>query len=288
MERHTRSYLQLIKPGITLSNTIAAAAGLALGSSVVAASTTTVFGLIVGTMLVIASACVVNNITDRNIDRKMKRTSKRELAMNAISVPKAGLFATLLGLAGFTTLFLWTNPLTTFIGLVAVIWYVIIYGLLKRHSLWSTIVGGVAGALPPVAGYVAAVGQIDAAAIILFFMMYFWQMPHFYAIAIFRKQDYVASGLPIWTVRRNVSEAKLQMLIFTFLFALTGPLLTVFGYTGLWFAFGIVVLSLYWVSMGVILYNKFSDEVWAKRMFRISLVVMLAMSALVAIGGYTP
>lgn len=288
MERYTRSYLQLIKPGITLSNTIAAAAGLALGASVASVSVPTIAGLIVGVAFIIASACVINNITDKNIDKKMKRTKRRELAMNTISIRQAITFALFLGLIGFAALIFWTNLLTTTLGVVAVIWYVVIYGLAKRLSHWSTVIGGVAGALPPVAGYTAAVGQIDAAAIILFLMMYFWQMPHFYAIAIFRKKEYSDGGLPVWTVRRGVSGVKLQMLIFTLLFALTGPLLSVYGYTGILYVIGIVCLSLFWVSNGVMLYNKISDTEWSRRMFGISLVVMLSMSVLVAVGGYIP
>lgn len=286
MEKRSRSYLQLIKPGITLSNTIAAVAGLLLGLSQASSSWLTALSLIAGTALIIASACVINNITDRDIDRRMKRTSRRVLTDGSISLKKAVVFASLLGVAGFTTLGLGTNMVTTLLGVLAVVWYVVIYGIAKRRTIFSTIIGAVAGALPPMAGYTAVVGAIDAAAIIVFVLMFLWQLPHFYAIAIFRRDDYKKAGLPIWSVRRSVRETKAQILCFVVIFTLVVPLLSAYGYTGLIYLVGLVGLSLYWLIRGVISYQQLDDETWARHMFGISLIVMLGMCGLIGIGGY--
>lgn len=288
MERYTRSYLQLTKPGITLSNTIAATAGLLLGMSQVPTSWQTAIATIVGTAAIIAAACVINNVIDRDIDRRMKRTSKRAVATGQIAVSNALVFAGTLGAVGFSLLGLFTNLTTLLLGVLAVVWYIVIYGYAKRRSEWSTIIGGVTGALPLVAGYTAATGRIDVAAILLFLILFFWQMPHFYAIAIFRKQDYRAGSLPVWTVKRTVVGAKLQMLLFAILFALTGPLLSVFGYTGILFALGFVTLALYWALSGLVFYRVLSDEKWARRMFGLSLMVLMGVCGLIAIGGYIP
>lgn len=292
MERHTRSYLQLMKPGITLSNTISAIAGFFLAVSLVLPSWAVFFkaglGVIAGTALIIASACVVNNIIDRNIDKKMKRTSKREVAQGTIDVPKAIIYATILGLAGFTSLLLFTNLLTFWLGVIAYIWYVVIYGYSKRTTPLSTLIGGVAGSLPPVAGYTALTGSIDAAAIILFWILFFWQMPHFYAIAMFRKDDYAAAELPVWSVVYGAKSTKAQIFIFAVLYALTAALPTLFGYTGITYLVISTALSVYWVYKGASTYRRMEDIKWAKMMFGVSLLVLLAICALIAVGGFLP
>lgn len=288
MERHSRSYLQLIKPGITLSNTISGVAGFFLAASFVVFSWAAFVGAIGGIAFIIASACVMNNILDRNIDKRMKRTAQRDVASGVISVPKALAVGIVLGLIGFGLLVFLTNTVTVLLGIVAYVWYVAIYGLAKRTTAYSTLIGGVAGALPPVAGYTALTGTIDAGAIILFLILFFWQMPHFYAIAMFRQSDYSSADLPVWSVKYGMKSSKLQIMVFTVVFAIVFLLLSFYGYTGIVYFVGSVLLSGYWLYKGVSLYNKVTDIKWAKAMFGVSLLVMMAMSVLIAIGGYLP
>jgi len=288
MERHSRSYLQLIKPGITLSNTLTGIAGFFLASSVVAFQFSVLIGVIVGIAAIIASACVVNNVLDRDIDKRMKRTAKRDVASGVISVPKALVFAGLLGVVGFTALVLWTNTLTVILGVIAYVWYVAIYGYAKRTTVLSTIIGGVAGALPPVAGYTALTGNIDAAAIILFLILFFWQMPHFYAIAMFRRSDYASAKLPVWSVKYGMKSAKRQIFIFTIIYALAAGALYIFGYTGIMYLVLSAGLSAYWIYKGITLYNKVDEEKWARQMFGVSLLILLSMCVLISVGGFLP
>ena len=288
MEKRSRSYLQLIKPGITLSNTISGIAGFFLAASVVGFSWTALLGAVGGIALIIASACVMNNILDRDIDKRMKRTAKRDVASGVISIPKALSFGIALGLIGFGLLFFLTNVLTVVLGVVAYVWYVAIYGLAKRTTVYSTLIGGVAGALPPVAGYTALTGNIDIAAVLLFLILFFWQMPHFYAIAMFRQSDYASANLPVWSVKYGMKSSKLQILLFTIIFAIVFALPTFYGYTGVTYLVGSLALSAYWLFKGVSLYNKVDDTKWARQMFGVSLLVMLSMSLLIAIGGYLP
>jgi len=288
MEQHTRSYLRLIKPGITTSNTISGVAGFCLAASAVAWSWTAFVGAIGGIMLIIASACVANNILDRNMDKKMKRTATRDVAAGVISVPRAVLFSVLLGLVGFTLLFIWTNMLTLLLGVVAYIWYVVIYGIAKRTTPYSTLIGGVAGALPPAAGYTALTGQFDAAAIILFAILFFWQLPHFYAISMFRQKDYAAVDVPVWAVRYGMKSTKVQIFISVVLYAISAALLTLYGYTGIIYLVVSSVLSVYWIYKGAVLYRRIDDVTWAKTMFGISLLVLMAICALIAVGGFLP
>lgn len=288
MERRSRSYLQLIKPGITLSNTLTAIAGYLLAASFLEFKIASFIASAVGIALIIASACVVNNVIDRDIDRRMKRTAKRDVANGKISVRKAILFAVIIGIAGFGTILLLTNLLTFTLGVIAYIWYIIIYGIAKRKTAWSTLIGGVAGALPPVAGYTALSGRIDAAAMILFFMMLLWQMPHFYSIAMFRRSDYAKAKLPIWSVSYGMKSAKRQILLFAALYGLSSILLTLYGYTGIVYLDLSFAIAIYWVYRGIAIYNRYDDERWARKMFGTSLLVLLTMCTLVAIGGYLP
>ncbi len=288
MERHTRSYLQLIKPGITLSNTLSGVAGFFLAASLVTFSLTAFVGAVFGIAFIIASACVANNILDRDIDKRMKRTSKRDVASGTISITKAMIFSIVLGAIGFGFLALWTNMLTLLLGVLAYIWYVAIYGIAKRTTPYSTIIGGVAGALPPMAGYTALTGRIDAAAIILFLILFFWQLPHFYAISMFRKADYAEAKLPVWAVTYGMKSTKRQIFISVVLYAITASLLTLYGYTGIIYLVLSSALSVYWVYKGIVLYRKVDDVKWARSMFGVSLLVLLAMIVLISVGGYLP
>jgi len=289
VERHTRSYVQLIKPGITLSNTITAVAGFFLAVSVTHQfSFWTFFGATAGVAFVIASACVANNILDRDIDKHMKRTAARDVARGTISVAYALIFSVLLGLVGFGLLLTLTTVLAFWLGVIAYIWYVAVYGIAKRTTAYSTIIGGVAGSLPPMAGYVAVTGSIDMAAIIVFLILFFWQLPHFYAIAMFRRDDYAKAKLPVWSVRYGMASTKLQIFVSAVLYAAVSALLPLYGYVGVVYSVGAIILAAYWIYKGIALYNKGDDIKWAKTMFGISLLVLMAISGLIAIGGFLP
>lgn len=286
MERHTRSYLQLIKPGITLSNTLTAIAGYFLAASFMQFSLWAFVGGIFGTAFIIASACVVNNIVDRKLDEKMARTRKREVVIGNIGVPKAAIYAAVLGLIGFALLLFLTNLLTLGLGALAYVWYVVIYGYAKRTTPFSTLIGGVPGALPIVAGYTALTGALDGAAIVLFLVMFFWQIPHFYAISMFRRDDYKKAGLPVWSVRYGLKGTKRQILVSAVLYLFVSLLPTLMGYTGIVYLVVSAAIGGYWVYKGISLYRKADDIKWSRSMFGVSLIVLLAMCALVGVGGY--
>jgi protoheme IX farnesyltransferase len=277
-----------MKPGITLSNSLSALAGFLLASSLYGFTLTTLIGAIGGVAFVIASACVVNNVIDRDLDAKMKRTKGREIAAGKISVPAATIYAIILGVIGFGLLIIWTNWLTAGLGLLSYVWYVVVYGIAKRTTPLSTIIGGVCGALPPVAGYTAVTGQIDLTAWILFGLLMVWQLPHFYAISIFRRDDYKQAKLPVWSVRYGISSTKKQIFFWVVIFALLTPLLTLVGPTGWVYLVVMLALSLYWIFQGVRYYNIDNDERWAKRMFGVSLLVLLTLDVVIAVGALLP
>jgi protoheme IX farnesyltransferase len=288
MEHRTKSYLQLVKPGITLSNTMTAVAGFLLAKSNHGFVWPTFLGLIGGIAFVIASACVVNNIIDRDLDSRMARTKKREIASGQIAIPRAAMYAVILGAIGFTLLAAFTNWIVFALGLLSYFWYVVVYGLAKRTTPLSTIIGGVCGALPPVAGYVAVTGAIDLTAVILFAIMMVWQLPHFYAISIFRVDDYKSAMIPVWSVKYGLKSTKAQILFWAGVYALLVPLLTLVYATGITYLIVMALLAIYWIFQGVRYYASDPDERWAKRMFGVSLLVLLAFSATIATGHYLP
>jgi protoheme IX farnesyltransferase len=160
----------------------------------------------------------------------------------------------------------------------------------KRRSAWGTVIGSIAGATPPVVGYCAASNRLDGGAIILFSILVLWQIPHFYAIAIYRFNDYVAANIPVLPVTRGIRATKITMFLTVIAFAFVAPLLTVFGYAGYPYLTIALVLSFAWLALciqGLIFVNggAAADARWARNMFFLSLIVMVALFATIAIGG---
>ena len=282
-----KQYLELTKPERTLANVITGGAGFLLASRWHVS-----FGLLLATLvgmsLVEASACALNNYIDRNLDAKMPRTKKRALVKRTLPPRNVLVLAIVLGLLGFAALWLYVNRLVVILGAVAYFDYIVLYGYSKRHSVHGTIIGTVSGAMPITAGYCAVTGRIDMGAVLLFLAMTFWQMPHFFAIAIFRMQDYAAGGIPILPLKKGVYRTKVQILLYTVAFILSAAALSFFGYTGFWFAAIIALVGGIWMWRGVYGFRNADDTVWARNMFFFSLKALMVFSFLVAIGSVLP
>jgi protoheme IX farnesyltransferase len=216
----------------------------------------------------------------------MKRTQGRALVTKDISVRSALIYALVLGIVGFASLIIYTNWLTAWLGAIGVVSYVIIYGYAKRTTRWGTLVGTISGAVPPVAGYTAATGRLDVAALLLFLLLVAWQMPHFYAIAIFRQKEYAAAGIPVWPIVKGLAGTRLQIIGYTLLFTALVPLLTLYGYTGLTYLVVMVAISLWWLR--TILKKHSNTERWARTLFGQSLLVLMVLSCMLALGPRLP
>jgi protoheme IX farnesyltransferase len=152
----------------------------------------------------------------------------------------------------------------------------------------GTLVGSISGAMPIVAGYLAVAGTIDAGAIIVFLMVFWWQMPEFYSISIYRRDEYKAAGVPVISVVKGKEHTRLQILVYTVLFVVTSLLLTVYGYTG-WIYLGVMaLLGGYWLGIGVRGLRTPDIDAWARRMFRFSMVMILAICLMVSVGPLLP
>lgn len=283
-------YYSLTKPGVLYGNVLTAAAGFLLAAASFRIFDGWLFlATIIGTTFVIASACVLNNVLDRDIDDRMERTKQRATVSGSVSVPGATIFSIVLFFLGNATLLLWTNALVVATGLAGFFVYVVLYGMLsKRMSVHGTLVGSISGAAPIFAGYVAVSGTIDAAAILAFLALFFWQMPEFYSIAVYRRDEYARAGVPVITVVKGIPQAKVQILLYTIAFVVASVLLTPFGYTGWVYAIIMGLLGAWWIVIGIQGFRAKDDNAWARRMFRFSLIMIMAYSVLIAVGPLLP
>ena len=273
-----KHFIQITKPGIIFGNVLSVAGGFFLASK-----GHVDFGLfliaMIGTSLVVASGCVFNNCIDRDIDLKMERTKNRVLVQGLVSVKLALAYATVLGVVGVGLLYFKANPLAALFAVIGFVIYVGFYSLyLKRKSVHGTLVGSLSGAMPPVIGYVAVSNSFDLAALTLLVMFSLWQMPHSYAIAIFRFNDYLAASIPVLPVKRGIRVAKRHILIYILAFLLATMMLTFGGYAGLNYLAVAAAMGMYWLYMAWTGYKAKDDTVWARKLFVFSIFTITALS----------
>lgn len=240
------------------------------------------------TSLVIASGCVFNNVMDQSIDSKMSRTKKRALVTGDIQPLHALIFASLLGAIGFALLATYVNWLTFAIGVIGIFDYVLLYGWTKRRSPAGTLVGSICGATSIVAGYTAATGSFTWAAAILFMIMVVWQMPHFYAIAVYRLKEYKAAGVPVLSVVKGPEITRVRIITYIAAFVGVSVSLWAFGYASVVYGIGMAAASLWWFWIAWEGRRAKDVDRWAKKIFGSSLVVLLVFSALIAINPWLP
>lgn len=288
MSEEIKNYLLVIKPGIVFGNMITAAGGLFLaskGKTEIAA----LLPILSGISLVVASGCVFNNCIDRNLDRKMVRTRNRVLAQRRMSTKYAVFYASLLGIVGAALLRATANMLSVAIVLSGFAVYVGVYSLyLKRHSIYGTLIGSLAGAAPPLAGYCAVSGAFDLGALILLLIFCLWQMPHCYAIAIFRWHDYAAAKIPVLPVKQAMSGVKKHILGYTLAFIAATLMLSFAGYTGYIYLAVAVALGLYWLYLAWSGYKTSDDRLWAKKLFVFSILSIFILSIMMSIDATVP
>ena len=240
---------------------------------------------LLGVSCVIASGCVFNNYIDRDIDGLMERTRNRVLVKGLISPRASLIYASVLGLVG-VALLLNVNLLATLLGVAGFAVYVGLYTLwLKRRSVYGTLVGSLSGATPPVIGYCAVRGEFDAGALLLLIIFSLWQMPHSYAIAIFRLRDYQAAGIPVLPVLRGIRVTKDHMLAYIVAFAVATLLLTGMGYAGYGYLGVALLVSGIWLLLACQGYRVSDDVRWARQLFIFSIVAITSLSLMMSVDG---
>jgi heme o synthase len=266
-----RDFVILAKPGILFSNMITAFGGYWLASQGNVDWLLMLY-MAIGTLLVMASGCVLNNYLDRDLDVKMTRTQKRATAQGRVHPRVVLVYGITLGIAGLTVLEFLVNPLTALLGITGLFVYVWVYtAWLKRTSVWSTMVGGISGAMPPVIGYCAVSNELDMGAWILFGILFLWQPPHFWALGIRRKEEYRAAGYPLLPVVRGNYVTKMAMMRYIVLIVPVSLLLVSYQYSGYLYLIAAAVLGMIWLFMCLKGFKAEDDEIWARKMFLYSI-----------------
>jgi heme o synthase len=279
------NYYLLTKPGIIFGNLLTLIMGFALGSK-----SGFDLGLFLATLLglgaLMASACVCNNYLDRELDKKMERTRHRALVEGAISNRNALLFAAVLLLIGLGLLIGFTNWIAVSIACLGFFVYVVLYTLWKSKTVYGTAIGSIAGAVPPVVGYCAASHQFDSAAVVLFFILVLWQMPHFFSIALLHLQDYTRAGIPVLPVSHGILRTKIHMMIYIACFIPTTLLLTWFGFTSESFLWIALITGGGWLLLSAIGFTDHNVKRFGRYMFIYSLFVIGTLCLVVPLEAY--
>lgn len=271
-------FISITKPGIIFGNIVTATGGFFLASqqhlnfSILAA-------VLIGMSFIIAAGCILNNYIDRDIDSLMERTKHRAFVLGHVSVKLALSYAILLGIIGLIVLFFFTNLLATIIACIGLFFYVVLYTMyLKRKSSLGTLIGAIAGAVPPMVGYCALTNRLDSGAWILFIILFLWQMPHFYAIALYRLSDYQAAAIPVLPVTKGVNHTKVQIILYIIAFTLAAMTPTFLGYTGFIYLSTAFCLGMIWLCVAIQNIRTENYKAWARKVFLFSLLVITLLS----------
>lgn len=229
-----KAYYDLLKFRLSALVTFSAVFGFILGHTSPSFSWAGLVGLVFGGFLISGASGAANEILERDLDKLMKRTQGRPLPMNVISLVEAQWFTLATALIGVGMLWLFTNPLTTYLGILSMILYVFVYTPLKRVGPVAVLVGAIPGAMPPLLGWVAATGAITYEAMIIFGIQFVWQFPHFWAIAWVSDDDYKRAGFKLLPLggKKDLNTA-IQIMIYTLFLLPLGLLPTYFGLTGI-------------------------------------------------------
>lgn len=229
-----KAYYELIKFRLSALVTFSAVFGFILGDSGVMFSWGKFFALMVGGFLISGASGAANEIWERDYDKLMKRTQNRPLPTKQISLSEAYWFTSIIALIGISILWVFTNPLTTGLGVLSMILYVFVYTPLKRVGPIAVFVGAIPGAMPPLLGWTAATGAISHEALIIFGIQFIWQFPHFWAIAWVSDEDYKKAGFKLLPSggKKDLNTA-IQIMIYTLFLLPLGLLPTYFGLTGI-------------------------------------------------------
>ncbi len=278
-------YWRLMKPGIVMGNLVSAIGGYfyASNSTFVAAS---FFAMVLGVIGIVGGACVLNNIIDRDIDAKMSRTKTRALVTGDIAISIAFAFGLVLIAIGLAILWVFTNPMTVYLGVFGVFIYVCVYSLwTKRQSMYGTAIGSFSGSVPLVVGYVAVSGVIDIRTVFLFIIFAIWQMPHSYGIALFRFEDYKNAGINVLPVVKGFDATRLSITVHTALFLVLMFAFAIVGFLHWVPALVCLLLAGRWLYTALVKYDTMPIEKWGKQIFFQSIFISVAFSVSLALNG---
>jgi heme o synthase len=280
-----RDYLELCKPKVVLLMLLTAIVGMYLSvpgwvplSHLIVSS--------IGIGLCASSAAAINHLVDKRIDAIMARTKKRPIAQGKINAKNAVIFALVLGSLGIIVLVMWVNNLTAILTFTTLIGYAGVYtGYLKRATPQNIVIGGLAGAAPPLLGWTAMTNQLAPEALLLVLIIFTWTPPHFWALAIYRYDDYKKAQIPMLPVTHGIEYTKLNIVLYTILLLVVSILPFAVGMSGMFYLIAALILGgrfLYWALK---LFHR-QKKVVAMQTFRFSIVYLMLLFTVLLIDHY--
>lgn len=280
-----RDYIELCKPRVVMLMLLTVLVGMYLAApgwvslSLLGAS-------LLGIGLCAGSAAAINHLVDRRIDAIMARTKKRPVAHGRVSVLQASWFALIMGVLGLTVLTVLVNKLTALLTFITLIGYAGIYtGYLKRATPQNIVIGGLAGAAPPLLGWTAVTNHLDPQALLLVLIIFTWTPPHFWALAIYRHEEYQHAEIPMLPVTHGIEFTKLNVYLYTILLLVVSVLPFVVGMSGLFYLMGALGLGARFLFWAHKLYRT-DKAVVAMQMFRFSIVYLMLLFVFLLIDHY--
>ena len=285
MSSTLHQYLELTKPRVVALIVFTAIIGMFLAVPGMVPLRPLIFGTI-GIWLAAASAAAINHLIDQRIDKLMARTANRPLATGALTPAKVLAFAVALGALSMTILIALVNPLTAALTFASLIGYAIVYtAWLKRATPQNIVIGGIAGAAPPMLGWAAVTGHVHAYALLLVLIIFVWTPPHFWALAIFRRDDYSRAQVPMLPVTHGVVYTRWHVLYYTILLVIVTMLPYLTGMSGLFYLGGALVLGAGFLYYAIVLLNP-PGEMFAMKVFNYSIIYLMALFAFLLVDHY--
>jgi protoheme IX farnesyltransferase len=280
-----RDYLELCKPNVVALMLLTSLIGMLLATDQTVPTTVLIFGNL-GIALCAGSAAAVNHIVDRHVDDKMARTLNRPLAQGRLKTENAVIFALITGMLGMAILLVFTNVLTAWLTLASLVGYAFVYTMfLKRATPQNIVIGGLAGAAPPLLGWTAVTGEVHHNALLLVLIIFAWTPPHFWALAVHRKDEYAKAKIPMLPVTHGEYYTKINILLYTLLLIVvtTMPYLTgMFGWLYLVSSLLLGLGFLYWAI--VMLRSKSGNS--GMKTFQYSIVYLMVLFAVMLVDHY--
>jgi protoheme IX farnesyltransferase len=280
-----RDYVELCKPRVVALMLLTVIVGMYLATPA-GIPLFLVLTTLVGIGCCAGSAAAVNHLVDRHIDAIMARTKKRPVAHGRVSVYQALVFASVLGISGLIILAYWVNTLTAMLTFITLIGYAGIYtGYLKRATPQNIVIGGLAGAAPPLLGWTAVTNHLDPQALLLVLIIFTWTPPHFWALAIYRYEEYKNAEIPMLPVTHGIPFTKLNILLYTILLIVVSVLPFVVGMSGYLYCVGALILGARFLQWSWRLYNT-DKALIAMQTFRFSILYLMLLFVFLLIDHY--
>ena len=268
--RLLKSYYLLCKPNVVYMMLICALVGMLLAEESVSSISRIVIALI-GIAFCSGSAASINQVIDRKADASMTRTDQRPIPQGELSAVHASTFALVIGLTGALILYFFINTLTMILTLASLIGYAFIYTVyLKRATPQNIVIGGLAGAAPPLLGWASISNTVDPYALLLVLIIFVWTPPHFWALAIYRKDEYAKESIPMLPVTHGVAFTKLQIVLYTIILFIVSVLPYIVLMSGWIYLFSAITLSSMFMYYSIKLYYS-DDNAFAMKTFNLSI-----------------